>query len=613
MKKGGIKFLWGKEKKYKMNNCKRQTGYASVDKPWLQFYAKDIVKKTIPKMSAYDYVMNNSTSYKNECAINYFDRKITYKQMQDNIEEVIRAFTKIGVNEGMAVAFLVPTLPESIYSFYALNKIHAISCWIDPRCGVERIARSIKEAKAHTIVIIDLLLPKLKEIEKFVRIKNAIVLSAAESLPLGTKILFNLKRKNIEEDLNEKCILWKQFIKNGCNYKEKAYTGDYITAIEYTSGTSSTPKGVVILNDAINALAYQYKLSGVEHHPGDIALNVMPLFLMYGLACGVHMPFSLGMTNVVIPNVSPDNFPRYVKKYRPQHFMVNPILFDSLVNSDEMKDVDFSGVISPAVGGSAISSKKEEEYNLFLKKHNNGHKLAKGYGATEAGSAFAAVISNESDQKGSVGIPLPLNTVSVFSYSLDEENEIVRSVNELRYNEEGEICITGPTLMKEYLNNSELTNKVLIKHKDGKIWLHTGDRGYINERGNIFVYDRIGRMIITPDSHNIYLASIEEVINSHIAVDECAVVGIKVDGYEKGKLPKAVIKLKEEYINKRDTVIRELIELNNRKLPERDVARYYEILEEFPMTLGGKIDYKKLEKTTKGQFVDANIIISELI
>ena len=198
--------------------------------------------------------------------------------------------------------------------------------------------------------------------------------------------------------------------------------------------------------------------------------------------------------------------------------------------------------------------------------------------------------------------------VSVFSYSLDEENEIVRSVNELRYNEEGEICITGPTLMKEYLNNSELTNKVLIKHKDGKIWLHTGDRGYINERGNIFVYDRIGRMIITPDSHNIYLASIEEVINSHIAVDECAVVGIKVDGYEKGKLPKAVIKLKEEYINKRDTVIRELIELNNRKLPERDVARYYEILEEFPMTLGGKIDYKKLEKTTKGEFVDANII-----
>lgn len=84
-------------------------------------------------------------------------------------------------------------------------------------------------------------------IEKFVRIKNAIVLSAAESLPLGAKILFNLKRKNIKEDLNEKCILWKQFIKNGCNYKEKAYTGDYITAIEYTSGISSTPKGVVIL------------------------------------------------------------------------------------------------------------------------------------------------------------------------------------------------------------------------------------------------------------------------------------------------------------------------------------------------------------------------------
>lgn len=596
-----------------MNNCKKQTGYASLDKPWLQFYTQDVTRNVVPKMSAYDYVMKNSVSYKNKCAINYFDRKITYEQMQNNIEEVIRAFTKLEVDAGMSVAFLVPTLPESIYSFYALNKMQAISCWIDPRCGVERIAKSIKEAKASIIVIIDLLLPKLKEIENLVGIKKVVVLSASESFALGTKLLFNLKRKNIKQYLDEKCVLWKQFIGNGCDYEEREYIGDYVTAIEYTSGTSSAPKGVVVLNDAINALAYQYKLSGVENHPGDITLNVMPLFLMYGLACGIHMPFSLGMTNVVIPNGSPSTFPKYVKKYKPQHFMVNPILFESLVNSDEMNGVNLSGVISPAVGGSAISPQKEEEYNLFLRNHNNNHKLAKGYGATEAGSAFAAVVSNESDQKGSVGIPLPLNTVSVFSYSLDEANDIVRSVDELKYNEEGEICVTGPTLMKEYLNNPELTNKVLIQHKDGRIWLHTGDRGYINDRGNIFVYDRIGRMIITPDSHNIYLASIEEVINSHVAVDECAVVGIKVAGYEKGKLPKAVIKLKEEYVNKREEVIRELINLNNRKLPERDVARYYEILEEFPVTLGGKIDYKELEENIKGEFIDANIIISELI
>lgn len=528
------------------------------------------------------------------------------------MDTVIRAFTKLGINEGRGVAFLVPTLPESIYSFYALNEMHAISCWIDPRCGVERIARSIKAASADTIVIIDLLLPKLKEIEELVELKKIVVLSAAESFPKYLKAFYKLKEKNNRDYYDEKCIRWKQFINDGCDYEPKEYVGDYVTSIEYTSGTSSEPKGVVVLNDAVNALAYQYKVSGVKNQPGDRFLNVMPLFLMYGLACGMHMPFVIGMTNIIIPQIDPKKIAGLVKKYKPNHFAVSPILFDS-IKSANLKNMDLSGLVSAGIGGSGISVEKEREYNKFLQENGSVHRLAKGYGATEGGSTLITVVSNSSDMEGSVGIPLPLNTASVFRYDLDESGDIIRSTEELRYNEEGEICVTGPTLMKEYLNNPELTGKVLIKHKDGSIWLHTGDRGYINERGNVFVYDRIGRMIITPDSHNIYLASIEEVINSHPAIDNCAVVGVKVSGFEKGKLPKAVIKLKNEFSDNDEEVIQELIELNNKKLPERDVARYYEIVKDFPMTLGGKIDYKKLEENTYGKFFDANIKISNLI
>ena len=267
----------------------------------------------------------------------------------------------------------------------------------------------------------------------------------------------------------------------------------------------------------------------------------------------------------------------------------------------------------PGIGGSGISVKDEVAANEFLKKHNCKHVLGKGYGATEGGSALVTVVNNECDKLGSTGIPLPLNNISVFEFFVDEDEEIIHTDHELKYGECGEICCNGPTIMKEYLNNDVLTSKTLIRHRDGKLWLHLGDSGYIDSDGNIYVNMRIGRMIITPDSHNIYLGSIENVIKNHYAVKECAVVGIKVPEYDIGKLPKACIVLKNEYKTNAEKIVEELNEKCFNELPERDVARYYEILESLPITSTLKIDYEKLQNECSGELYQPDTKISELV
>ncbi len=596
---------------------KKMTGFASIDKPWLKYYREGVEKESVPNTLIYDDIKKSASINPNVTAIKYFNRNITYKELVQNVERVRDSYSKLEIKKGDVVAFTTPTLPEVIYSFLALNSLGAISCFIDPRTGAERIKKCLKSCNARTLVTIDLALPLIDKIKEDTNVREIISLSATNSLANGLNYVYRgkdaiesfFKKKTLKNSY----INWPKFLKDGKNFSSKPvnYEEKMPTAIVYTSGTSSEPKGVIISNDALNALAYQYELSGVEHHPGDNFLNIMPLFLLYGLACGVVMPLKLGMTDIVIPQVDFSKIGDLILKYKPKYFMVNPILFDSIRKSKAMIGADLSHIISAGVGGSGITTTQEIEDNLFLESHGCNKHLGKGYGATEGGSALVAVTSNETDALGSSGVPLPLNTVSIFKYELDDMGEIIRSEEELTYNQVGEICVCGPTLMTAYLNNPDLTNKILRKHKDGKIWLHTGDYGFMNNDGKLFVGNRIGRMIITPDSHNVYLPPIEEVISKHKDVEEVAVVGRDVSGFSKGKRPKAVIVLKNNV--DKSNLVQELLQMQQTELPERDVAYYYEFVDKMPIALSGKIDYKKLENEITGELIEPEIKISSMV
>ena len=579
-------------------NTQKTTGYPSIDKPWMKYYGANInYDMEYCDVKLVDFMRNSAKKHLKETAIIYFGNKISYEKLLSNITRVASAFAALGVKNNDSVALMLPNLPETIYAEYALNDLGACFVPIDPRTGPERIKQYITERNCKVLVTIDLAIPKVDKIIHDISVEKVIYVSGTESLPYILRIGAEIK-KVLGNIRNGKSyyISWLKMIKNGTKYGyiSAKYEKGKDAAVFFTSGSSGFSKGVIHTDYSLNAEAYQYLLSGIPHGVEDRFLNIMPSFLLYGFACGIHMPLCLGMTDIVIPQVNFEHIGDLIFKYKPQHFALNPELFRNLISSDKMKNENLSYCVTLGIGGSGISVKDEVAANEFLKKHNCKHVLGKGYGATEGGSALATVINNKCDKLGSAGIPLPLNNISIFEFFIDEDEEIVHTDHELKYGECGEICCNGPTLMKAYLNNDVLTSKTLIRHRDGKLWLHLGDSGYM-------------------DSHNIYLGSIENVIKNHYAVKECAVVGINVPEYDIGKLPKACIVLKDQYKENAGKIVEELNEKCFNELPERDVARYYQILESLPMTSTLKIDYKKLENESVGELYQPDTRISELV
>ena len=176
-----------------------------------------------------------------------------------------------------------------------------------------------------------------------------------------------------------------------------------------------------------------------------------------------------------------------------------------------MKGQDLSYIIAPTVGGDAMDTELERKTNQFLAEHHCQYFVTKGYGMTEVAAGVTVCISNDCNQIGSVGIPLTHTTVSIFDLDTGKE---------LTYNQQGEVCVTGPNTMLGYYKNPEATAEIIVRHKDGLDWVHSGDIGYMTEDGMLFIVDRIKRMIVRHDGFKVFPSMIEKTIARHERSEE---------------------------------------------------------------------------------------------
>ena len=570
------------------------TGKASIDKPWEKYYSESVRNFECPRTTMYRCIYNNNKNHLNRIAMEYFGRTFTYGELFDGIDQTAKALVALGVKKGDIITIAMPTTPEVAYLLYAISKIGAVANMIDPRTSKEGIIDYTKEANSKLFITLDACYSKIKDIKETTSVEKIVSISAADSLPYGIycgykigelfEYITNKKEKVIESD---NILKWDTFIENGKYVEnvEENFETDIPVTILHTGGTTGIPKGVMLSNENFNAIAYQYKLSGMHLLPGHRFLDIMPPFIAYGVGAGLHMPFVVGMTSILVPKFEPKNFAKMIRDLKPNHMAGVPSHWGNVLESKELKNVDLSYLITPAVGGDAMNVKLEKRANEFLRQHNAPNNIIKGYGITEECSLAAACI-NEISAEGSVGIPLPRNIISIFDPNTGEE---------LSYNKHGEVCITGPTMMLGYYNNQEATDEMIRMHSDGKKWIHTGDLGYMTEDGMLYIDGRIKRMIIRNDGFKVFPFMIEEVIKSHIAVEECMVVGIHDPNFSQGFLPKAHIILKPEYVSIEDEVKQQLIKLCSEKLPEYVQPVDYKFRNEFPYTNIGKVDFVALQ------------------
>ncbi|MBR2409165.1 MAG: acyl--CoA ligase [Lachnospiraceae bacterium] len=555
------------------------------EKVWLKYYSEEAKNAEVPRCKAYDYVIEQNKDRLDKPALHYYGRDISFRELMRQVDACADSFAALGVKEGDIVSFLSVAVPETIVAVYALNKIGAAANTVDPRMDVGSIKRMMQGAGSKVLLVLDVafskLLPSLEELNPEI----VIVQSAAGALPV-LKRLVKASSVKTKVPYGDKIIRWSDFLKKGKSFtaKEAPYVGDALVAITYTGGTTGRPKGVMMTNDSMNAVSMNFIYSSLFREDGDRFLGIIPIFSAYGMVCGMHMPLCMRITLVPIPRFVPGEIGKLVRMFRPQHMISTPVFIELLIGSREVQKLDMSFLYTLASGGDSMNEGLERKLNRFRKKHNMKYPLAQGYGMSEL-SAAATFCSNHIYKQGSVGIPSLNVTVGIFDPETGEE---------LGYRESGEVCVTGPSMMKGYFNNPEETAYVMRTHGDGKLWIHSGDLGYMDEDGFLYIKGRMKRMITRFDGHKVFPINLESLIVDRANIRNCAVIGVKDREHSQGHYPLALVELLPGTDAEKECAeIREFCEQN---VEERGKPVAVVPVEKIPLTGMGKIDYRALEK-----------------
>lgn len=557
--------------------------YPSDIKPWKKYYENFEENFVVPQESAFMLLEKSANKMPNNIAINYMNFKLTFKKYIDKIINEASSLKKLGVKKGEIVPVFLPNIPEARTTIYALNIVGAIAYPINPLLPPKEFEKLLIENNVKNLFMFNMFYQKYMLAIQNSSVENVIMTYGTDMIPkyiLKFKnILDNLKKEKRNTLIPDSVISWDEFIisKSKENIKP-IYEKNQTSVIIGTSGTTGTPKGVCLTNENLNSMALEHLNGSLNFKPGDKMLDILIPSIGYGLSV-MHYEGVCGLETILIPTLQSDIYP-LLKKYKPDHFAGGPIHYENLVSYHENDPIIYGknfvsgGASLPKTIEKKLNKIKEddtfEEKNIFVRQ---------GLGCTENGGASTYAKKGAYKPYG-VGIPLLYETVGIFKPGTDVE---------LGFNTDGEICINGPTVMKEYLNNEEETNKVLKKHNDGKIWLHTADIGYMDEDGQIFIKDRI-KNIFARRGFNVHPNTVADFISSLPIVEKAFVMGINHP--DEQMVPVAFIKLKEEMpLKEAENIINENC---YQFLEETSIPYEIVFVSDLPLNLGGKVDTKKL-------------------
>lgn len=567
---------------------KKMTGFPSIDRPWLQYYSEEAISATLPEVSIYEYVKQENINNLDSIALIYYGNRISYKHFLDRIDGVAKALTKLGVKQGDIVTICSLNTPECIYMLYALNKLGAVANMIYSIETAENIRDRIKEVQSTILLTLDIFQQKLLQILDETDIKTVIVSNLTQSMSVSSKLgaRYIKKMKPLKLPSDKRFISWEMFWKG----REAVSESDVIVCndenlpavIVYSGGTTGGAKGVVLSSRNINAGAWYYIQCEANLRRGQTWLQVIPPFIAYGVVSSLHLPLAAGLT-LIVRIVGTDTVSQ-ICKLKPNHILHGPAFWESF--ADENIDIDLSFLINPTSGGDALPQAVEDKINNYLREHNCKYPLMNGYGMSEMGAAIAVNFENI-HRIGSVGIPFVKVIISAFDSETEEE---------MQYGQEGEICIQGPSMMVNYYNKKKETKEIIRTHKDGSVWLHSGDLGYVSEDGFVYISGRLKRFIHIKYNNmheKVFSMEIEKVLIKHTHVDKCVVV--PVADKEHIQLPFAYIILKNgvEPTKEMEQDIRLFCQEH---LKEFCRPVQYKFVETFPLTKISKVNYRELER-----------------
>lgn len=552
------------------------------ESPWYKHYGKVRQSLEYSHRSISGELYAAVSEHTKQKAIIYFGESITYERLWSKILETARALSYIGVKSGDRVAVCLPNIPQAVYLLYAIDYIGAVASFIHPLSSVDEFEYFIQQLRPASIVILDTSIEVFEKVfEKTGEVKT-LVTSPFDELSFIKRKLYNTaKKKSKASD----CFLsFNRVVEISKNHhiipiEKKA---SEVAVILFSGGTTGVPKGVMLSSFALNAMAYQTVEMCSVSPKGKSMLSLLPLFHGFGLCVCIHTPLIHGATCILIPRFKSSQCGKIIKKYRPNFIAGVPTIFEAILREKNLKNVRLTFLSGVFSGGDKLPEGLKAKFDGYLKERGAKVRIREGYGLTECVTASCLTPVKE-ERIGSVGLPFP----DTFYKICD-----VKTGDCLKSGNIGEICISGPTLMTGYLNNPEETAYALRLHSDGRIWLHTGDAGYIDKEGFVYFTERIKRIIVS-SGYNVYPSVLEKILLKCPLVKECCVVGVE-DNYRVEKVKAFIVPQKSN--ESHNSIIKRLRSYCTAHISKYAVPREIEIVDTLPRTNIGKVSYISLSK-----------------
>jgi long-chain acyl-CoA synthetase len=547
---------------------------------WLNRYPKGVDwHQEIKPAPLYQLLDEAVAKYASRPCTNFIGKTLTYGEIGLMVDRAAAGLQKLGVRKGTKVGLLMPNCPTFIVYYFATLKAGGTVVNYNPLYTLEELTFQVKDSETELMVTLDLklLFDKVEGLMKAGTLKRSIVASFPALLPGAKSVLFQLfKGKDLAHPMKSPAasgvIADADVRRNDGKYQKPAIDplAD-IAVLQYTGGTTGTPKGAMLTHANVSTNCKQGAAWATHLAAGnERVLAALPFFHVFAMTAVMNFALAYGAEIVVMPRFVLDDAMKLIDRAKPTVMPGVPTMFIAMLNHPKLASFNLSSLKFCLSGGAPLPVDVKQKFEKLT-----GCKLVEGYGLSEASPSVTCNPIDGPVKEGSIGQPLPGTIVSL--------RDLADPSQEVPQGEKGEICVKGPQVMKGYWKKPEETANQFVAD-----YLRTGDVGVMDEEGFIFIVDRIKDLIIC-SGYNVYPRRIEEAIYEHPAVEEVTVIGIN-DGY-RGEAPKAFIKLRAG-TTATEADIRKHLEP---KISKIEMPAEIEFRDALPKTMIGKLSKKELK------------------
>jgi long-chain acyl-CoA synthetase len=547
-----------------------------MERPWLAHYPPNVdwhqTFEARPVYAAHD---SAAAQWPDNVHLDFFGREFTYRETQEMVAHAARGFQKLGVGKGVKVGLFLPNCPQQVISYFAVLKAGGTVVNYSPLYSEKELLGQIEDSHTDMMVTLDLelLYPKARDMLDKSRLRLLVVSRLSDTMPWIKGAGFRLlKRDSIAtRDWDERQMTWDALLDNDGRF-EPAHIDplEDIAVLQYTGGTTGTPKGAMLTHANVYINGCQNRAWFPDFVPGEeTTIGALPFFHAFAMTTILVMGTMAGCRIVLHPKFELDAVVNDVIAKKPSSLPGVPTMFTAIANHPKVNRESFAAVRWAMSGGAPLPNEVRHHFEEVT-----GVKILEGYGLTECSPTATCGPEVGVNKEGSIGLPLPQTDIVIVDRN--DPHKV------LPVGETGEICIAGPQVMKGYWNNPDATKVAIV---DGR--LRSGDVGYMDADGYTFIIDRMKDLILV-GGFNVFPRFVEEAIHKHPAVKEVTVIGIPDDYL--GEAPKAFVVLKE------GTSLDEgkLTEFLRGQIGKHEMPREIEFRKELPKTAVGKLSKKEL-------------------